>query len=264
MRSYKGFVKTQPLWKQEQFSMQQFAFPDFDLSNFSPSPIPTNLRLGHQVEYVFLDLLKQHPDYNILAHSIQVKKGNTTVGELDFLLEYKKVIYHIELSYKFYILDPSISELIHRLMGPNRKDMFFTKLEKTKNKQLPLLHTKECLPYLRELQIDPREVIQQVYFVGQLFVPITQEVPSIRPLNKQCIVGSWMYMSDFEDASFRESVYYIPHKYEWLHLPHNEVDWQSHFNTLMDVNVRHINKNAPMLWRKMPDGSLDKFFVVWW
>jgi len=264
VKSYLGFIDTQPLWKQEQFGIPQFRLPTFNLDSFSPIPIPTNLRLGHQVEYVFLELLKQHPDYKILAHSIQVKKGNTTIGELDFLLEFKKVIYHIELSYKFYIIDPSISEPIHRLMGPNRKDMFFTKLEKTKHKQLPLLFSEECVPYMKELNIDPKTIVQQVIFIGQLFTPITGENPSIRPLNKKCIVGTWMRMKDLEQYSFSQSVYYIPQKREWLHKPHDKVSWQSHFDILMEVNIRLIAQNAPMVWRKLTDGSIDKFFVVWW
>jgi len=261
---FEGFLNTQPLWKQEQFGLQQFRIPEVDLNTFKAKPIAKTIRLGHQVEFVFLQLLDAHPDYEIIAHSIQIKKGNKTIGELDFLIKHKQQVYHIELSCKFYLVDPTISEPIHRLVGPNRGDMFFTKLDKTKDQQLPLLYTKECLRELQALNIHPDQVVQQVYFAAQLFVPITGALPSIRPLNKQCITGSWVGMQDFEGESFRESVYYIPFKNEWLHLPHGAVNWQSHFETLLEINVRHLNKKSPMLWRKLPDGSLDKFFVVWW
>lgn len=264
MKQLTGFINTPCLWSQRQFGLEQFKMPTFALDDGSEFFTKPNLRLGHQIEYIFLQLVKKHPEYKILAHNVQIKRGNKTIGELDFLLEHHNTIYHIELSYKFYIIDPTITEPIHRLIGPNRKDMFFTKLEKTKNKQLPLLHSKDCSPYLKELDIDPSQVKQQVCFLSQLFLPITGEIPSIRPLNKQCITGSWMKMRDFEEVSFRESVYYIPTKSEWIHQPHSNVTWQNHLETLMEVNMRHIKEQAPMLWRKMPDGRIDKFFVVWW
>lgn len=261
---FEGFLNTQPLWKQEQFGLQQFRMPQIDLSTFHAQPIANKLRLGHQVEYAFLQLLESHPDYEVLAHSLQVKKRNRTIGELDFLVRHNKKVYHIEVSCKFYLIDPEISEPIHRLVGPNRGDMFFTKLDKTKKQQLPLLHTKECLQQLQALDIDPHKVIQQVYFIAQLYVPLIERLPSIRPLNKQCIVGSWMRMNDFERSSFRESVYYIPTKSEWIHSPHNNVSWINHYETLLEVNLKLINKRSPMIWRKLPDGSFDMFFVVWW
>lgn len=264
MKLFEGFLNTQPLWKQEQFGLRQFKIPELNLANFSPKPISQTIRLGHQVEFVFLQVLEAHPDYNILAHSVQVKRGHQTIGELDFLVAHKQKVYHIELSCKFYLIDPDFTEPIHRLVGPNRGDMFYTKLDKTKEKQLPLLHTKECIKKLQALNIDSSKVIQEVYFVAQLFTPLLEKLPSIRPLNKQCIAGCWLAMKDFEGSGFRQSVYYIPYKNEWLHLPHADVTWNSHFETLLEINIRHLSKKSPMLWRKLPDGSLDKFFVVWW
>lgn len=264
MKLFQGFLETQPLWKQEQFGLRQFRIPKIDLNTFTPAPIPAKLRLGHQVELVFLQILENDPNYEVVAHSLQVKRKNTTIGELDFLVRYNKQVYHIELSCKFYLIDPEITEPIHRLVGPNRGDMFFTKLDKTKDQQLPLLYSNECLSQLQSLDIDPSAVIQEVCFVAQLFAPISGKIPSIRPLNKQCIAGSWMRIQDFEGAAFRNSAYYLPYKSQWIEKPNKEVSWQSHFDALLEINVRHLNKKAPMLWRKMPDGSLDKFFVVWW
>lgn len=264
MKSTEGFLQSQPLWKEEQFKLKQFRFPDCSGITNTGFELPTNLRLGHQVEQIFKYLIDSHPDYEVLGHSIQIKKGNTTKGELDFLVRFRESVYHIELSYKFYIIDPVISEPIHRLMGPNRRDMFFTKLEKTKNQQLPLLYSELCKPVFKDLKLDVSQIKQQVCFLGQLFIPVNSRPPSIRPLNKKCIVGYWMKMSEFEKPIYDTSEYYIPLKYEWIHVPHHEVKWQSHFEILMEVTIKHLQKNAPMLWRKLPDGTIDKFFVVWW
>lgn len=264
MKLFEGFLNTLPLWKQEQFNLQQFRLPEVKLSKLTLDSIPSNLRLGHQVEFVFLQILEAHPDYKILAHSLQIKKKKITIGELDFLIKHKEQVYHLELSCKFYLIDPDIPESVHKLVGPNRGDVFSAKLNKTITKQLPLLYSKECLNQLKVLDIDVSKVKQQVYFISQLFTPINMSIPSIYPLNKQCIKGFWLRMKDFEEYSFRESEYYIPYKSEWLYNAHNEVLWKSYSTIVKEISLYHNNKRSPMLWRKLPNGDLNIFFVTWW
>lgn len=274
MKHITGFIETAPLWKNEQFNLQQFEMPLLSLENFTPQAIPTNLRLGHQIEYIFRQLLDHSPNYNVLAHNIQIKKEKETIGEIDFIVEQKsadirfresiKKLLHIELTYKFYIIDPNISEPIHRLMGPNRKDMFFTKMTKTRDKQLPLLHTKEGKKALKSLSISTENILQKIAFLGQLFTPYNKDIPNIRPLNKKCIVGFWVSFDTFNQGIFKEYTYYIPQKYEWLHKPHQEVIYKSHYDTLLEINMRHINQRSPMVWIKKSDAIFEKCFVVWW
>lgn len=267
MKQFYGFINTPPLWKNEQFGLKQFKMPLIDLETFIPKPIPTNLRLGHQIEYIFKQLLDHTEQYEVLAHNIQIKRGNETIGELDFMVRdrsCKSVILHIELTYKFYILDPAISGPIHRLVGPNRKDMFFTKMEKTRDKQLPLVYSPEGTTALTALGIDVNEIAQQTYFVGQLFTPYGETPPSIRPLNPSSVSGFWIRFDTLKSKSFAEYSYYITHKYEWLHQPHLEVAWKTHFEILMEINIKHINNYAPMVWIKKSEKSVEKCFVVWW
>lgn len=271
MKHIIGFLKTPPLWKNEQFGLKQFTFPDIDLSSFKALPIPTHLRLGHQIEYIFKQLLDHSEHYDVLAHNIQIKRDRTTLGELDFIVEDvrfresgKRKRIHIELTYKFYILDPSISEPIHRLMGPNRKDMFFTKMEKTRDKQLPLAYSAEGMATLEKSGIDASQLVQQTYFLGQLFTPFGQKAPSIRPLNVKAVVGFWIRFEDFKKSSFSAFQFYITRKYEWLHAPHLQVHWRSHYDILMDITLKHIGHRAPLVWIRKEDDTLEKCFVVWW
>lgn len=284
MRHITGFLNTQPLWKKDQFGLRQFEMPEIEMASFTPTPIPTNLRLGHQIEYIFKQLLDHSSAYHVLAHNIQIKKENITIGELDFILEDlqsdknslhknlssprlesdNKPLLHVELTYKFYIIDPSISEPIHRLMGPNRKDMFFTKMEKTRDKQLPLLFSPEGKKSLATLNITANELIQETAFLGQLFIPYGVDRPSIRPLNTNCIVGFWVSFDAFNTTTFQKYTYYIPHKYEWLQAPREDVIWKNHFDTLMDINMRLINERSPMVWIRKQEGIFEKCFVVWW
>jgi len=261
-----GFLASPPLWKKTQFGLQQFSIPTIDLSSFTPQPIPEKLRLGHQIEYIFHQILSHAKDYEVIAHNIQIKKGNDTLGELDFIIRFRESgkLLHIELTYKFYILDPTVSEPIHRLMGPNRKDHFFTKLEKTKQKQLPLIHTEEGKETLKKIGIEASELEQQVLFMGQLFTPYNLQIPSITPLNTACIVGFWIRMDDFESEVFNSYEYYITYKHQWIHSPHLNVVWSSHVEILKKIQLKHSQKRAPIVWIKKPDESIEKCFVVWW
>ena len=70
--------------------------------------------------------------------------------------------------------------------------------------------------------------------------------------------------TDFENANFRDNLFYIPFKKEWPIHAHDEVTWMSYTEALIEVNLRMIQKNAPMLWMRKASGIIDKLFVVWW
>ncbi len=261
-----GFYNTFPLWINEQFGIQQFEFPNLPMSNFKPKPINDRLRLGHQMEYVFEQLISYSKLWKIIAKNVLVDEGKNRIGEIDFILENTEVkeVYHIELAYKFYIVNPEISEPIHRLMGPNKRDMFFTKLDKLKEKQFPLLYTPELKGKLQELQVNLKTVKQQVCFKTQLFTPYSDAPISIRPLNKNCIQGKWIRFKDFNSEAFKTFEYYMPFKREWVIAPCLNRAYATHYATLLEINLRMLKENAPMLWLKKPDGTIEKLFVVWW
>lgn len=261
-----GFYNTPPLWVHTQFVLPQFEFPNVDFTKFIPKTIPQKLRLGHKMEYIFEQLITYSEEWNVIAKNILIDRNKERLGELDFLIEHKQSNnqYHIELAYKFYIINPEISEPIHRLMGPNKRDMFFTKLDKLKQKQFPLLFSKELEPKLEQLQIVPHTVKQEACFKAQLFTAYLENYDAIRPLNKSCIEGSWIRFDDFNGEEFKNYEYYIPYKQEWVIAPSLKRAYNSHYETLLDINLRMLKENAPMLWVKKRDGSLEKLFVVWW
>nr|WP_299067961.1 DUF1853 family protein [uncultured Allomuricauda sp.] len=261
-----GFYNTFPLWINEQFGIQQFEFPNLPMSNFKPKPINDRLRLGHQMEYVFEQLILYAKHWKIIAKNVLVDEGKNRIGEIDFILENTEIkeVYHIELAYKFYIVNPEISEPIHRLMGPNKRDMFFTKLDKLKEKQFPLFYAEALRSKLQDLKIQSDTVKQQACFKTQLFIPYGDTNVSIHPLNKNCIQGKWIRFEDFNAETFKAFEYYIPFKREWVIVPILNRQYTSHYETLLEINIRMLKENSPMLWLKKPDGSIEKLFVVWW
>lgn len=261
-----GFLNTPPLWKNEQFGIQQFKFPEINLATFQPRAIPSKIRLGHQMEYVFAQLVDYCPDYEILLHNLPVKNPKRTIGEIDFILKdiQTEELIHIELTYKFYIINPEISEPIHQLMGPNKRDMFYTKMEKIKNEQFQLLHSNEGAKALSYNNIDHSKITHQTCFKAQLFDPYGSTPINIRPLNTHCIAGSWLRFDEFNSSEFKRHQYFITPKSQWVIEPHLDVQWSPHFETLMDINVRMLNERAPMVWMKKSETEFEKFFIIWW
>ncbi|RNC90083.1 MAG: DUF1853 family protein [Allomuricauda sp.] len=260
-----GFGNTPPLWKNEQFGLQQFQQPVYHGFTYVPFDIPARLRLGHQMEYVFKQLLVLSQQYELHGSNLLIEEGKTRIGELDFIVkELSSNRYvHVELAYKFYIIDPEISEPIYRLVGPNRRDMFFTKLDKLKTKHLPLLYHESLNDFWANLKIDPVEIQQECCFKAQLFAPY-DSIPSIRPLNTACLIGKWIRFDEFNNLGFQKAHFYLPKKQEWVIEPHPKVKWLTHFETLMEVNLQMVKENAPMLWMQKPSGEIEKLFVVWW
>ena len=263
-RQFKGFLSTPPIWRNTQFNIQQFEFPEVDLTDFSPTPIPQKIRLGHQMEYVFKQLLDYCPQYDVLVHNLPIRNGKQTIGEIDFILRNAETqqLIHVELTYKFYIINPDISEPIHQLMGPNRRDMFFTKMEKIKNEQFSLLHSQPGSTALSEKGIDVTQINHQVCYKAQLFEPYGSKPLNLRPLNPNCIVGYWLRMADFQTDTFKNHQFYIPFKSQWVLEPHTNVEWKPHFETLLEINLRLLKQNAPMVWMKKSETEYEKFFVV--
>lgn len=263
---FKGFYTTPPIWKKEQFGLIQFQFPEVDLNTLPNITIPNNLRLGHQLEYVFKQLIQSSDSYKVMGHNLLIEEGKKRIGELDFILKRTEDAHyiHVELAYKFYIINPEISEPIYRLMGPNKRDMFYTKLDKLKEKQLPLLHHPSLSKHLEIMGCGRLKIHQRCCFKAQLFEPYGGEHASIRPLNPNCIVGKWIRFAGFNSEEFRNAFFHLPIKSQWVIAPHAEVPWMNHYETLMEVNLRMVRENAPLLWIKWPDNRLEKLFVVWW
>lgn len=261
-----GFLNTPPLWEKQQFEIQQFEFPNLELHTFHPKPIPSKLRLGHQIEYVFKQLVEHSDTYEILLYNLQIQQAARTLGEIDFILKDKlrdKLI-HVELTYKFYLIHPEISEPKHQIIGPNKRDRFYAKMEKIKQKQFPLLHSPEGAKALSDNKINHLEIEHQCCFKGQLFLPYQNQTVDLGALNTACLAGYWLRPKAFNQPEFANAQFYLPSKSEWVIAPHDQVAWKSHPEIVDEIKARLLKENAPMLWLKNAEAEFEKLFVVWW
>ncbi|WGK64439.1 DUF1853 family protein [Croceiramulus getboli] len=223
-----AYLQTPLLWKEEQFGVQQFVLPQLAEKISTTAEAPEGIRLGQRLEYCFKALIEAHPDFELVVHGLQIKRQKKTLGEIDFIVRDKRLdhsaehahkVYHVEHTFKFYCIDPNITEPIHRLVGPNRKDMFFTKLDKIKNHQLPLIYTEESKNALQHYGLESQAIQNRVYFKAHLFTPWNQEqkrpvpsAPLIRPLNAACTQGYWLRMEQLEDPFLKMPNFTFPTK----------------------------------------------------
>ena len=265
-KAYQGFMKSQLIWNGRAYGMTQFELPQISIDLSDLPPVPTDRRLGHQAEFVFLQLLNSCSEYFVLAHSIQLIHDKRTLGELDYIIQniFTKEVLHVELTYKFYILDRAILEPINQIVGPNRKDTFVEKLNKTRDKQMPMLYSEPSKVALKKLGLDVANIRQLVAFYAHIFVPYVDRKFHIENLNENCVAGYWVSREQILSEVFKNYVYYCPNKSEWLHIPHHERTWKSYQEIMEDVSSTLDEQRSVMLWKKEKKNLctvIERFFI---
>lgn len=259
---FEGFLKTPVLWKSSKlYNLTQFEIEQAPIS-FNTA-IDSKLRLGKYVERFVSHQLVYDDTIEMIAENVQISRDKITLGELDCLLYHCGNPIHLEVVYKFYLLDPSVGpSSLDCWIGPNRKDSLVEKLEKLQKKQLPLLYSKECREYLQSLSLKAEIIEQQVYFKAQLFLPLSMNSVIDSNINSDCVAGFYLHSSEI--TQFKNAKFYIPTKKDWLVIPHPNVNWLEYDDFTIESNAYLQRKFSPMCWIKLPTGELKKFFFVWW
>lgn len=259
---YEGYLNTPLLWENDSvFSMQQFQLSPHQPMVFNEI-LTKHIRLGKLVERFVITELKHDQSIKILKENPQIQNDKITVGEMDCIFKKDGIPIHMEIVYKFYLYDETNTSEIERWIGPNRRDSLLMKLEKLKNKQLPLLYNSASKPLLDSLNLISEEIQQYVFFKAQLFVPWEKENVSFIQLNKACVKG--FYIKFTKLRAFTECKFFIPSKKNWLIEVQTQTDWMTYKNFIPKINLMIENKTSPMCWIKFPNGQVEKFFVVWW
>lgn len=259
---YLDVLSTPALWHQgDVFELRQLKL-NTNTSKFTDS-IPKKLRLGKLVELFIIHELKNNNHVMLLDNNIQIRHENTTIGELDCLFLKNRKPIHLEIIYKFYLYDGSIGRFeIDRWVGPNRKDSLVEKLNKLKQKQLPLLYSEYTKPVLNSFNLHVKDVDQMVCFKAQLFVPYSQASVNFKDLNEDCVRG--FYITKDQLNNFRNHLFYMPKKIDWLLEVTSNASWINFFEATPIIN-HFLNENkSPLCWIKAPNSNLQKCFVVWW
>lgn len=261
-RQFDGFRNTPFLWKELLEGLKMYKTAKLSLTDYPKIDSRSHIRLGKRIEQFVLFELEQDESIQLLKSNIQIFRNQITLGELDCLIKQLEVPIHLEIVYKFYLYDPSISTELNRWVGPNRNDSLVLKLNKLKEKQLPLLYHPETVKLLNTLNIKLTEFKQQVFFKAQLFMPFEAPEASFPFVNKDCVKGFYISYRDFK--FFKNYSYHVPSKLDWLVEPHLGVTWISTQTFQHTISTLLASHKSPLCWMKSPEGKIQKFFVVWW
>ena len=179
----------------------------------------------------------------MLYENIQIIDGKKTIGEIDFIIEElkTKALIHMELAYKFYLFDPSISsEPINNWIGPNRNDSLREKLDKLKQKQLPLLYQNCAKAKFNNIEIgkigDRHSYIRGYDLPNNSFLPFV-----VAPLNDKVVALNY---------NKSEKEYHLPPKKEWGMNPSENENWTDFAGVENFINTSMKEKQASLCWQK--------------
>lgn len=218
-----------------------------------------HLRFGHEMERYFAAWLQGNRRYELLLQNLQVVSDGITMGELDFVVHDKAVdeIIHIELAYKFYILDHV--EGVPKWVGPNRRDDLDSKLYKLNSRQFPLLFHPLCQNALRKHGIEATSVRQMACLKGQLFLPQGHTGPLPGQVNPHAVSGTWTTLTAFQAGHECGQHYCLPAKTDWVLPPDNAHNWLARREALQALKA---HDRAQLCWIRQADGSFERLMVL--
>lgn len=254
-------LSTPNLWSESIiYNIQQL---NIDYIPHSFQYISEKLRLGIFVEQVIFQSLQNNVAFQIIATNIQIIENNITIGEIDCLLKEDESYIHLEIVYKFYLLDPKISKNeLECWIGPNRKDSLLEKLNKLQEKQFPLLYHPKTNEYLEKLNLSPNKFNQKVCFKAQLFIPYGYPLKEHYLINTECIIGYYYKMNELDNL--KDCKFYIPNKLNWINTPKQNTNWINYDTFYKEVELLINEKRSPLCFVKNKKGNLSKIFIVWW
>ena len=244
-------------------SFEPFYLSDLKLQTIPNIDITENIRLGHRVEKIVSNLIKASTNYKIHYENLQIKQGNKTIGEIDFIIEeiQTKQLIHLELAYKFYLFDPTLSTTqLNNWIGPNRNDSLKEKVEKLRDKQFPLLHNPQTRALLTD--INTATIKQQLCLLTSLYVPYQSNV-QLEPKYQKAVKGYYLEYDQFKTLEYKEKSFYIPTKKDWGINPVNNKVWYTFQEIESQLNTSIVEKQSVIFWQKDKE-IYSEFFIVWW
>jgi hypothetical protein len=240
-----------------------FNLAELHLTNEIDFQLPTNVRLGHLAEKIVSELIKSSSNFNVIYENIQILEEEKTIGEIDFIIENQntKQLLHVELAYKFYLFDPSISsETVNNWIGPNRNDSLKEKLDKLKTKQFPLLYHNCTKTTVSTVEIN--KISQALCLLVSLYIPYEYKA-NFNPTYQKAIKGYYLNFETFIQLNNSDKTYYIPTKKEWGMEPADNETWFDFSEIKKQISNNMQEKQAVLCWQKQND-TYYSFFIVWW
>lgn len=265
---YIGFLET----PQPNLEYLGFEYPQYELRPQTAHQDLEQIKatqyiMGKRMEEFFLYHVTHHSSEQVVAHNQQIRRGKETLGEVDFLLKDPQTgqVSHIELVYKFYLLDKSSGKSgASSWIGPNRRDSLSQKMARLRERQFPILFQEETQQLLADLSIAPGNVIQKVCFKAWFFLPADFPADKIPKEAEGAIGGFYIKFADFTFSRFGRCLFFSPRKPNWpirVKENHNWVDFDQISKLVLSM---HTRRQSPLIWMKTPEKKYYRFFITWW
>jgi len=229
--------------------------------------------LGGYFECLWQFFFQFNPQWQLLAHNIQVIKNKQTLGELDIIASHQNTVTHLELAVKFYLQHPDYDgHQCQHWLGPQCRDRLDIKLGKLQNKQLPFLAHPATQETLKSRQL-PAPTQQSLVLKGYLFHQ--WKMPFKRPpaVNTQCLMGQWLHQSGVKRLVTGHDSWLIIEKPQWLGHFKSHKETESFCLTAKEIILFTLNhfanstyKHALMLVKITNSGiesiEAERFLIV--
>ena len=152
-----------------------------------------NHRVGRYFEVLTHYWLKHVAGLEVIANNLQLRDGNQTLGEMDFLFRENEQLVHWEVAVKYYLQRaPGCEE--HEFIGPNTADNLASKMDRLFEKQLPRSTEQNLVRSLGALD-GVGSIKRQAFIKGWLFYRGFPETPGGRSssLNPDHLKGFWIH-----------------------------------------------------------------------
>jgi uncharacterized protein len=271
LEQFKGFLATPDIFPPHSNpKIETFNFPEIQITKTLERDLqklehPRNSVLGKRMESFFEIAIRHSDNYEPISSNIQIIQDKRTLGELDFLVldKVRSQALHVELVYKFYVYDRTISPELNRWIGPNRKDSFSEKLNKLVIRQFPLLYNPETIKYLANLSLKAEDIEQKLCFKAQLFLPEPETLNNQKLVNPDCYTGKCLKLTEFKNLNLRENLFHSPKKKDWSSFPAHNQEWYTFQEILEQIKIFFEREKSPLIWMKTRN-SYESFFLVWW
>lgn len=145
-----------------------------------------NKRLGYIFEALLLYFFQSSPSIELLLANRQIIEEKETLGEVDFIIKYEEVVYHLEVSVKYYLNEVD-GELYQNWVGSSGNDDLANKIDKVINRQIPIAHHPQIKSEIK------KEFSSYLWLKGKFFS--NTKLPSWQ--NKNAVYGCFMRYDQF-------------------------------------------------------------------
>ena len=180
----------------------EVARPWLEALNHAPEPLErfltaqNNRKVGLHFEALLHFWLEQQVGYQVIAHNLQVRDAQRTLGAFDFIVrDHNGQPEHWEVAVKFYLQRDGSSKW-SSWVGPNQRDRLDLKLERMRNHQLPLSTRSEGRAALAALGVyqPPKK---KAVVKGMFFAPWNRLGERPEASAPEQATGVWVAAADF-------------------------------------------------------------------